>query len=34
MLTYWGWDAYVVSMGTNDNDAHAVVLIKVDRPPS
>jgi predicted transglutaminase-like cysteine proteinase len=34
MLTYWGWDAYVASMGTNDNDAHAVVFIKVDRPPA
>ena len=34
MLTYWGWDAYVASMGTSDNDAHAVVFIKVDRPPS
>ncbi|MFP4409633.1 MAG: WYL domain-containing protein [Spirochaetaceae bacterium] len=34
MLTYWGWDAYVASMSTNDNDAHAVVFIKVDQPPS
>lgn len=34
MLTYWGWEAYVASMGTSQYDAHAVVFVKVDHAPS
>jgi predicted transglutaminase-like cysteine proteinase len=34
MLTYWGWEAYVASLSTNPNDAHAVVFVRVDQPPS
>lgn len=34
MLAYWGWEAYVASLSTNPNDAHAVVFVRVKRVPS